>query len=252
MNQLNSIEPDLVLDRAPIRDGEVGIFWLDGADIGHEPSALIEQLGALLDKIEDDGRIALLVLRYPSVTTDAQAHTHLRISEHRRLEQQIQRMESLPVVSVAWVDGLCVGAPFELAVAADLCFATANARFGCPQVRDGHLPGLSVNRLPRLIGARAARRLLLLGETWDASRAREAGLIDGVLGADQLDQYVYELAARLPQGDGVALQMCRRLIGEAHSSGYETGLGHFMAAQMRCDDVRARAILTTVPSCRSL
>lgn len=242
MNQLNSLGPDLVLDRALTRDAAVGIFWLDGADIGHEPSALVEQLGALLDKIEDDGRIALLVLRNPGASGAAQASARLRISEHRRLEQQIQRMESLPVISVAWVDGLCVGAPFELAVAADLCFATASAHFACPQVRHGHLPGLSVNRLPRLIGTRAARRLLLLGETWDAACAHDAGLIDGVLGADQLDQYVVELAARLPQDDGVALQMCRRLIGEAHSSGYETALGHFMAAQMRCDDVaRARS-----------
>lgn len=242
MNQLNSIELDRVLDRSPVGDGEVGIFWLDGADIGHEPAALIERLGALLDKIEDDGRIALLVVRHPGVAGDTPAPTRLRIAEHRRLEQQIQRLESLPVISVAWVDGLCAGAPFELAVAADLCFATANASFACPQVRDGHLPGLSVNRLPRLIGARAARRLLLLGETWDAARACETGLIDGVLDADRLDEYVVELAARLPQDDGVALQMCRRLIGEAHSSGYETALGHFLAARMRCDDVaRARS-----------
>ncbi|HEV7777059.1 MAG TPA: enoyl-CoA hydratase/isomerase family protein [Luteibacter sp.] len=236
MSRLNSIESDIALNHAPARDGGLGIIWFDGTHVGAESLALSEQLKTQLDQIEEDGNTALLVLRHLCVASSTHAHTPLGIDEHRHLEQQIQRMESLPVVSVVWVDGPCAGGPFELAVAADLCFAAVSASFRCPQVGEGHLPGLSVNRLPQLIGARATRRLLLFGETWGAERALTAGLVDGMLDADQFDDYMRDLAARLPQNDGVSLKMCRRLINEAHCTDYETGVGHFIAAQTRCRD----------------
>jgi enoyl-CoA hydratase/carnithine racemase len=217
-------------------DDDAGIVRLVGEGDGTTPSILSDRLSAVLDRVEDSGRAALLALQDFCLGDDTHMHDRMEIGEHRHLEVQIRRMESLPIVSVAHIDGLCIGASFELAVAADFRFATAEAGFKCPQVRNGYLPGLSVNRLPRLIGAGISRRLLLLGDTWGVIDAEEAGLIDGVLSADQLEEHVRELAAKLPQDEGVALQMCRRLIGEAQNTDYDAGRGHFMAAQNRCYD----------------
>jgi 3-hydroxyacyl-CoA dehydrogenase/enoyl-CoA hydratase/3-hydroxybutyryl-CoA epimerase len=90
------------------------------------------------------------------------------------------RLAGLGAVTVADIDGPCLGAALELALACDVRVAVGNAttRLGFPQVTSGAIPcwGGAV-RLPRLVGLRAAIDLLLSGRKLSASQARSMGLI---------------------------------------------------------------------------
>ncbi|HEU5315693.1 MAG TPA: enoyl-CoA hydratase-related protein [Chloroflexota bacterium] len=88
---------------------------------------------------------------------------------------------ALPQTVIAHIDGFCLGAALELALTADLRLASDTSRFGIPAVKLGI--GISVADARRVIdavGPARARALLLTGETIDASRAHEIGLIDEV------------------------------------------------------------------------
>src|SRR5437764_7647661 len=96
-----------------------------------------------------------------------------------------RRLSRLDAVTVAFLDGPCLGAALELALACDYRVAVGSAatRLGFAQVRAGAAPcwGGTV-RLPRLVGLRAALDLLLTGRKLSAAQARDAGLVDCAAG----------------------------------------------------------------------
>lgn len=99
---------------------------------------------------------------------------------------------------VAQIDGFCLGAALELALTADFRVASDSSKFGIPAVKLGI--GISVadaRRVIDVVGPARARALLLTGESINAARAREIGLIDEVLPAEELPARVDALVQTL-------------------------------------------------------
>jgi len=97
----------------------------------------------------------------------------------------IAAVESSVKVHVAAIDGNCLGGGLELSLACDYRVATARAKLGLPEIRLGLLPGAGgTQRLPRLIGARAALEFMLKGSSISAERARELGIVDEIASDD--------------------------------------------------------------------
>lgn len=96
-----------------------------------------------------------------------------------------QLIANIPAITVAWIDGPCLGAALELALACDYRVAAGGSttRLGLPQVAAGSLPcwGGTV-LLPRLIGLEPALELLLEGTKLSAGQALAMGLIDRAFG----------------------------------------------------------------------
>ncbi|WP_269434060.1 enoyl-CoA hydratase/isomerase family protein [Pelagovum pacificum] len=91
-------------------------------------------------------------------------------------------VEGLHVPVIAAIQGLALGAGAELALAAHFRVMEPDARIGLPQVTMGLVPGAgATQRLPRLIGADPALRMMLTGKPVTASAAREIGLANGVV-----------------------------------------------------------------------
>ena len=113
------------------------------------------------------------------------------------------RIERARVPVVAAIHGMALGGGLELAMACHYRVAERNARLGLPEITLGIIPGAGgTQRLPRLIGARAAFDMILAGAPISARDAQLLGLVDEVV------------EGNLPEG---AFQFCRRLI--------EDGLG---------------------------
>ncbi len=94
----------------------------------------------------------------------------------------IAAIEESMKVHVAAIDGNCLGGGLELSLACDYRVATPRAKLGLPEIRLGLLPGAGgTQRLPRLIGARAALEFMLKGSSLSAQRARELGILDEVV-----------------------------------------------------------------------
>lgn len=101
----------------------------------------------------------------------------------------IAAVEASVKVHVAAIEGNCLGGGLELALACDYRVATPAAKLGLPEIRLGLLPGAGgTQRLPRLIGARAALEFMLKGSSISAQRALELGLIDEIAEAAAIER----------------------------------------------------------------
>lgn len=101
----------------------------------------------------------------------------------------IAAIEGGEKVHVAAIDGNCLGGGVELALVCDYRVATPGAKLGLPEIRLGLLPGAGgTQRLPRLIGARAALEFMLKGSSIDAHRAKELGIVDEIAGESLVER----------------------------------------------------------------
>lgn len=91
----------------------------------------------------------------------------------------IDDLLSHPVPVLARVSGFCLGGGFELALACSLLFADDSARFGVPEIQLGVFPPVAAVLLPALGAAALGSRLVLSGETVDATTLVASGLLAG-------------------------------------------------------------------------
>ncbi len=94
----------------------------------------------------------------------------------------LDRLDRLPLPTVAVIHGYCLGGGLEVALACDYRIAVEDARLGLPEVMLGLHPGLGGTvRLPRLINPLEAMTAMLTGRNLRAGRARSLGLVDAVV-----------------------------------------------------------------------
>ena len=109
-----------------------------------------------------------------------------------------ERLERTPKATIAAINGYCMGGGLEVALGCDLRIATPGSKFATPEGRIGIIPGGgATQRLPRLIGRAWAMEMLLMGETIDAKRALEIGLITRLVEAEELMPTVRKMAEKL-------------------------------------------------------
>lgn len=128
-------------------------------------------------------------------------------------------VDSMTKPYLAAVAGPAIGAGMDMALLADIRIAADTARFSQAYVRVGLVPGDGgCYLLPRIVGTAAALRLLWTGETIDAQRAADLGLVSTVCGEDQLESTVHDLARSIANQPPVAVQMIKRSVrfGETH------------------------------------
>jgi enoyl-CoA hydratase len=98
------------------------------------------------------------------------------------------KLDRLPMISVAVVNGFAFGGGLELALACTFRLATRNARLGLPEIKLGLIPGYGgTQRLPRLIGEARALELILTGRAVDAAEAERIGLVNRLIDGDPLE-----------------------------------------------------------------
>ncbi|HET7810910.1 MAG TPA: 3-hydroxyacyl-CoA dehydrogenase NAD-binding domain-containing protein [Steroidobacteraceae bacterium] len=99
--------------------------------------------------------------------------------------ETLAALENCPKPVIASLHGTALGGGLEVAMACHYRCATSSARMGMPEITLGIIPGAGgTQRLPRLVGPLEALGMLLSGAPIDASRARDIGLIDEVVGDD--------------------------------------------------------------------
>ena len=117
----------------------------------------------------------------------------------RAFQETFQQVEDCPKPVVAAAAGSVMGGALELAMACHFRLAAEGTRFGMPEVNLDIVPGAGgTGRLPRLVGAEAALRMLLRAETVDAEKALSLGLIDDVFPAGELEERALDWARSAP------------------------------------------------------
>lgn len=130
-----------------------------------------------------------------------------------------QAIRAFPKPMVAAVEGWCLGAGLELAMASDIVIAGEGARFGQPETNLGIIPGGGGTvLLPRLVGRALATRMILTGEPIDAAHALTAGLIAEIVPDGQATDTALALAARLAARAPLALAAAKAALRGADAA----------------------------------
>jgi 2-(1,2-epoxy-1,2-dihydrophenyl)acetyl-CoA isomerase len=135
------------------------------------------------------------------------------------------RLYRIPKPVIAAVNGVAVGAGFDLALVADLRVASTVARFGQVYVRVGFCPDAGGSYLlPRLIGTTKATELIYTGRIIDAQEAHGLGLLNALVEPEQLMPEALALATRLAAGPTVAIGLAKENIRQGMQLSFEDAL----------------------------
>ncbi len=147
-------------------------------------------------------------------------------------------LEQMGKPALAVVDGAALGGGCELIAGCDVVISTSRARFGQPEIKLGVFPPVAAVLLPRVMGERRARELLLTGEIFDAQEALRAGLVSYVVEADKLETKLQEVLSKLRELSAPALEMARRAMDAARGR-------PFLEALERTEDIYLNELMKT-------
>ena len=128
------------------------------------------------------------------------------------LHEAIEAVHDAPFPTIAMVNGPCLGAGFELAMACDMRTAAAGAPLGLPEVRVGLPSVIEAALLPALIGPGRAAEVLLTGDSITAETALAWGLVNRVVPAADLERATVALARRVVECGPEAIRLQKELI----------------------------------------
>jgi 3-hydroxyacyl-CoA dehydrogenase / enoyl-CoA hydratase / 3-hydroxybutyryl-CoA epimerase len=201
--------------RLEVEDG-IALIRLDqpGKPVNVLSREMIESMRDVIESLEAgevDARAAVIlsakpgvwiagadIEEFPKIETAADGERMSRTGH-----ELLGRLERLPIPVVAAIDGAALGGGLEVALACTYRIATDNpkTKLGLPEVQLGILPGAGgTQRLPRLVGVRAALDLMLTGKQLDGRRARRIGLVDEVVPAPVLERAARQIADELAAG----------------------------------------------------
>jgi enoyl-CoA hydratase/carnithine racemase len=209
--------------RFEVDDG-VGVIRLDRAPANAIDLQMATELGeAIAEAAERDDVGALVVWggeRIFGAGADVKAMAEWSPDEVRpsvdALGAACDRLESIPKVVIAAVNGFALGGGLELALGADLRYLGDDATVGQPEIKIGVIPGAGgTQRLTRVVGPARARDLVYSGRLVKADEALSLGLADRVLAGADVFPAALEAARRFAQGPRQALAAAKSAINAA-------------------------------------
>jgi enoyl-CoA hydratase len=163
----------------------------------------------------------------------------------------IRRERRKPLIAA--VEGPALGGGLEIVLACDLVVASADARFGLPEVTIGVIPTCAgLFRAPRSLPLNVAKQLILTGQPLDARRAFEVGLVNVLVEPGTAVDEALALAGQICQNAPVSVQACLAAVNRIAASGDDVGwdaTGQALTAAMGSEDARegVRAFLEKRP-----
>ena len=119
-------------------------------------------------------------------------------------------IRTFPKVTIAVVNGYCLGGGITLLLPHDLAIASEKAQFGLPEIMRGFLPyPIIATMFKTLIPTKFAFEMILTGKNWDAQRSMQAGLINRVVAHDQLQEDAWKWAEEIGKFDKTTLKYCK-------------------------------------------
>ena len=193
------------------------------------------ELADALAALRDEREVRVVVLTGAGDRAFVAGADIAEFAERTPLEQRqamlppriFELVAEFPKPVIAMINGFALGGGCELALACDLRIAAASARLGQPEIRLGLIPGGGgTQRLPRLVGAGRALRLILTGEVIDATEALRLGLVDEVVPDDALRERTLELARAIAEQSPVAVRLAKEAVRAALELPLAAGLAH--------------------------
>jgi methylglutaconyl-CoA hydratase len=147
------------------------------------------------------------------------------------LQTAFTALEALPVPVIAVLEGAALGGGLELALAADLRVAGAEAKLGLVETALAIIPGAGgTQRLPRVVGVSRAKELIFTARRFDAAEALRLGVVDRVTPAGGAMDAALGLAREILPNGPVAVRMAKLAI----NGGLQLDLKAALAFEWAC------------------
>ena len=183
---------------------------------------LIDGLHAALDKAVADAEVRAIVLTGNGKAFCAGGDlsylnglngTAEKKSFIAKVGDVAKRITTIEKPVIAWVNGVTAGAGVNLMLACDLIYASGKARFGESFAKVGLIPDCGgLYFLPKAIGVHKAKELMFTGDLIDAATAKELGMLNHVCEDAELEDKVYEMAARLAASAPLAIGLTKKYL----------------------------------------
>jgi enoyl-CoA hydratase len=200
-------------------------------------TAVLEALGARVAEAEADGTLRCLILTgagEKAFIAGADIGELVKLTpldgreQARRGQALLDRLENLPIPSIAAINGYAYGGGLELALACTMRIASENAKMGLPETSLGILPGYGgTQRLTRLLGkARAAELILTAEKGTTAAEAWRLGLVNRVVPAGQALAASMDLALAIAKNGPIACRYALEAIRRGGEMPLPEGLAY--------------------------
>lgn len=149
----------------------------------------------------------------------------------------LQELRDLNKPVIAAVNGMAVGGGFELALSADLIYASDHSTFALPEIKAGTLADAATLKLPRRIPYHVAMEMLYTGRWMDVQEAHRWGLVNEILPADKLMDRVWEVAEQLAAGPPLVFASIKEVAREAEGMKFQDALNRITKRQFPTVDI---------------
>ena len=201
-----------------------------------------KELSGLIREVADDSRVGAIIItgagRGFCAGADVKAmDPNMKLLARRRRHRGILTDVLRPLVNlekpvIAAVNGVAVGAGFNIALAADILIASDNAIFSQIFTKLGLVPDLGgLYLLTRVVGLNKAKELCFTAKKIDANEAFQLGIVNHVVPADELMAKAFGLAKEIAAGPGTALAQIKTLLNKSSNSSLDQMLEYESYAQ---------------------
>lgn len=154
--------------------------------------------------------------------------------QHALFELMMIAMMNCPIPIIAAVNGAAYGGGCEFVAAADFAYASSNARFALTETTLGIMPGaMGTQNLPRAVGDRRAKEIILTGLPFSAAEAAAWGLVSRVLPPEELLPATLATAERIAGNAPIATRQAKKSISLATQTDLHVGYRYEIEAYNR-------------------
>lgn len=155
-------------------------------------------------------------------------------TQHAIFERMLRALIGCPLPVIASVNGAAYGGGCEIAAAADFIYASTHARFALTEVTLGIMPGAGgTQTLPRAVGGRRAKEIILTGLPFSATEAKRWGLVNRVCEPDCLLRETLETAGRIAANGPISVRQAKQAIHRGTQMSLWDGLAFEIEAYNR-------------------
>ena len=154
--------------------------------------------------------------------------------QHAIIEQMVRAILDCPIPIIAAINGHAFAGGMEIALACDFVYAAEQARFALTEVTLGIMPGAAgTQNLPRAVGARRAKEIILTGTPFSAADGYEWGMINKVVPGPELMAHVLATAAKIAANAPVSVRQAKKSIDRAADMDRASGFAFEIEAYNR-------------------
>ena len=205
----------------------------------------VRELESIVDLISESNGIRLVAVtgagRAFSTGIDLKdlSSGKIDVAFHEPWERALRGLETMDKIVLCLIHGYALGGGLQLALACDIRVSTPSARMGLPATNEGLIPGLGTLRLARHIGIGRAKQMILSGDTITGEQALQIGLVDHLVGGDQMTDEFESFIGKYLQSNSEGCRLSKQLVVDCFDLDFDSFRDRYMDLQekaMSSDD----------------